>query len=171
MHRKRIELIDATQSKMPRQKAGFCAFHEAFSPAIDESREFSHTRKSVFGRFLPHAMGSFGSRLCENACAVFKSALLRKICQHLVNQQPGNLRRNAIFAYALTVKPALKRFHTVWARSSHSLPLKPDRSIWVSTRRQGDVCVRSRCYHRAHTNSRLSYPGISGGFHGWIWHG
>ena len=53
-------------------------------------------------------------RLCENACAILKSALLRKICQRLVNQQTGNLRRNAIFVPALTVKLALKRFHTAW---------------------------------------------------------
>lgn len=63
---------------------------------------------------MPVATGSNGSRLCENACTVLKSALLRKICQRLVNQQTGKLRRNAIFIPVLTVKPALKRFHTAW---------------------------------------------------------
>ena len=58
-------------------------------------------------------------RLCENACAVLKSALLRKICQRLVNQQTGNLRRSAIFVPVLTVKPAPKCFHTAWTQSGH----------------------------------------------------
>ncbi|WP_083207082.1 hypothetical protein [Pseudomonas sp. 24 R 17] len=49
-----------------------------------------------------------------------KSALLRKICQRLVNQQTGNLRRAAIFVPVLTVKPALKRFYTASANSGHS---------------------------------------------------
>jgi hypothetical protein len=69
---------------------------------------------TAFGRFLPVATGSYGSRLCENACAVLKSALLRKICQRLVNQQAENLRRNAIFAPVPAIKPAQKRFHTAW---------------------------------------------------------
>jgi hypothetical protein len=62
----------------------------------------------------------FGSRLCENACSVLKSALLRKICPRLVNQQTGDLRRSAIFAPVLTVKPALKPFHTAWVDCSRS---------------------------------------------------
>lgn len=56
--------------------------------------------------------------MCENARTVLKFALLREICQRLVNQQTGNLRRNAIFGPLQTVKPAPKRFHTAWAKSS-----------------------------------------------------
>ena len=52
---------------------------------------------------------------------VLKSALLRKICQRLVSQQTENLRRNAIFVPVLTVKPALKRFHTAWVGCSPSV--------------------------------------------------
>lgn len=63
--------------------------------------------------------GSFGFRLCENACTVLMSALLRKIRQHLVSQQTWNLRRIAIFVPVLIVKLALKRFHPVWVKSSH----------------------------------------------------
>ena len=51
-----------------------------------------------------------GPRLCENTCAVLKSALLRKIYQRLVYQQPENLRRNAIFARVLAAKPAQNVF-------------------------------------------------------------
>lgn len=75
----------------------------------------------------------FGSRLCENACAVLKSALLRKICQRLVNQQPGNLRRNAVFVPVLTVKPVLKRFHSAWVDLCRSRP----RSVLVRSNANG----------------------------------
>jgi hypothetical protein len=47
--------------------------------------------------------------------------LLTKICQRLVNQQPENLRRSAIFVPVLAVKPAPKRFHTAWTQSGQSL--------------------------------------------------
>ena len=75
---------------------------------------------AAFGRLLPVAKGSKRPRLCENACAVLRSALLRKICQRLVNQQPENLRRNAIFAPVLAVKPDQKRFHTAWTQTGQS---------------------------------------------------
>ena len=65
-------------------------------------------------RFKLLVNGSYGSRLCENAFTVLKSALLRKICRSLVGQQTENLRSNAILAPILTVKFALKRFHTAW---------------------------------------------------------
>jgi hypothetical protein len=59
-----------------------------------------------------------GPRLCENACAVLKSALLRKICQRLVNHQIRNLRRSAIFVPSPDCKTCSKMF-------SHSLdPLR-----------------------------------------------
>lgn len=57
--------------------------------------------------------GSERLRLCKNACAVLKYALLRKICQHLVNQQTRNSRRSAIFAPVLSVKPNLTFLHTL----------------------------------------------------------
>jgi len=56
-------------------------------------------------------------RLRENACAVLKSALLRKICQRLFASAGRKLCRSAIFVPVLTVKPAPKRFHTAWAKS------------------------------------------------------
>lgn len=65
---------------------------------------------------------SFGSRLCENACTALKSALLRKICRCLDSQQTWTLRRNAIFVPILTVKLALKRFHTAWVVLCRSPP-------------------------------------------------
>lgn len=77
---------------------------------------FLHT----LDRLLPVTTGSYGSRLCENACAILNSALLRKICARLVNQQTRNLHRNAIFVPVLTVKPAQKRFHTAWVGSGLS---------------------------------------------------
>jgi len=73
-------------------------------------------------RYCPgfaYGNGSSRPRLCENACAILKSALLRKICQRLVNQQAVNLSRNAIFVAVLTVKPTSKRFYTAWTQSSH----------------------------------------------------
>ncbi|MNG28217.1 hypothetical protein D3C84_1134500 [compost metagenome] len=42
---------------------------------------------SVVGRERSVLTGSNGSRLCENAYTALKSALLRKICRRLVNQQ------------------------------------------------------------------------------------
>lgn len=78
----------------------------------------SHAMTAI-GRFPPVTTGRKRPRLCENTCAVLKSALLRKIRQRLVNQQTGNLRSNAIFVPFLTVKLDLKRFHTAWVRSSH----------------------------------------------------
>ena len=38
---------------------------------------------AAIGRELPIVKGCYRPRLCENACAVLKSALLRKICQRL----------------------------------------------------------------------------------------
>jgi hypothetical protein len=64
------------------------------------------------------AMGSKRPRLCENACAALKSALLGKICERLVNQETENLRRSAIFVPVLTENPAPKRFHAAWTHSS-----------------------------------------------------
>ena len=55
--------------------------------------------------------------LCKNAGTILKSALLRKICQSLINQQTYNLRRNAIFVPILTIKRALKRFYSASAKS------------------------------------------------------
>jgi hypothetical protein len=64
------------------------------------------------------ATGRERPRLCENTCAVLKSALLCKIRERLINQQTENLRKSAIFVPVLTKKPAPKRFHTVWTHSS-----------------------------------------------------
>ena len=44
----------------------------------------------------------------KNAGTVLKTALIRKICRRLVDQQTKKLRRNAIFVPILTVKPALR---------------------------------------------------------------
>lgn len=52
---------------------------------------------------------------------VLKSVVLCKICQHLVGQQSLTLRRNAIFVAVLTIKLALNRFHTAWAKSGRSV--------------------------------------------------
>lgn len=53
-------------------------------------------------------------RLSVDACAVLKSALLREICERLVNPQTGHLRRNKIFIPVLTGNTFSKAF-------SHSL--------------------------------------------------
>ncbi len=95
------------------------------------------SKKTVMGRFRSVATGRKRPRLCENACAILKSALLRKICQRLVNQQAVNLSRNAIFFAVLTVKPTSKRFHTAWTNSSHWLTMR-------FTGRFGGICVD--CY-------------------------
>lgn len=61
---------------------------------------------------VPEWSDCFWLRLCKNADTVLKSALLRKICQRLVGQPAQNLRRLAFLVAILTVKLALKRFHT-----------------------------------------------------------
>jgi hypothetical protein len=67
---------------------------------------FSTLCLAATGHLQSLANGCNGSRLCENTCAVLKSALLRKIFQRLVYQQPENLRRIAIFARVLAANPA-----------------------------------------------------------------
>lgn len=69
------------------------------------------SRAAEPARALLHTLaGCFRLRLCKRAGTALKSALLRKICQRLVNQWTWNLRRSAIFALVLSVKPALKPF-------------------------------------------------------------
>lgn len=50
------------------------------------------------GRKQPFVTGRNRPRVCKNACAVLKSALLRKICWCLCNQQTRKLCRSVIFA-------------------------------------------------------------------------
>lgn len=69
------------------------------------------------GRFFAGHDGPESPRVCKNADTVWKSASLRRICQHLASQQTLNLRRNAIFVLVLTVKPALKRFYIASTQS------------------------------------------------------
>ena len=89
------------------------------------------------------------SRLCENACAILKSALLSKICQRLVNQQTGNSCRSAIFVPFLTLKSAPERFHTAWTVSCLPEPaaidgkLRPLQFPFKPLSR-----VRRRCFQR-----------------------
>lgn len=85
--------------------------------------------------------GRFWPRVCKNACAVLKSALLRKICWCLCNQQTRNLRRNAIIAPAPTVKRVLKRFYTAsavfclsWLRN---VQVKSDANGWSGRLQMG----------------------------------
>ena len=67
------------------------------------------------GRKQPFVTGRNRPRVCKNACAVLKSALLRKICWCLCNQQTRKLCRSVIFAPPPTVRRVLKCFYTAAA--------------------------------------------------------
>ena len=66
---------------------------------------------------LPVATDSHRPRLCKNVDTVLKSALLRKI-------RPDICVGTRFFVLVLTVKPALKRFHTAWTQSGREIITK-----------------------------------------------
>lgn len=101
--------------------------HYAFVPAGKNSRYGQQTRASpaktatypiTIGVWSASEAitGYFRPRLCENACAVLKSALLRKSVSVWWLSRP-EICIGARFSFQiLTVKPAPKRFHTAWTQ-------------------------------------------------------